>query len=343
MIDYLHVYIKIPIHHNSFNEMLWKKGTTDDGNSFYWHNCNDVKIRYYPHNHHLNIKGRLIRLLHNTWVLNPDDLYADETQLFINQINAKLNSLFTSPMLDIRDFTVTRLDYCFNVHTEYVKEYIDFLNQAFRMTNRNMRKNYPEEKQLYGSVYIKTNRDYDQNERSNYVLNFYDKLDWAYNQIAENRYISPDDLEYARNILRLEVQCGHIFLKIFCKKNNIGQTFGELFRYDLALQAEEEIYGRIFRCDGTQDFYTYEAAKKLMPRSEAAKKVLLLAATNHEITDKKYTHGRKRVQQTGVYPYCFLPKGSKPNMLENPMKLIRKKLKDMGVMEQASEVDLKQA
>lgn len=331
MIDFLHAHIEISIPQNCFKWMMWKKITTDNGNISYWYQCRGVKLYYKPWNHHLTIKGKLIRLLHDTWVLNPDDLYQNELQLFIDQINAKLNGLFTRPMLDIREFKVTRLDYCFNVYTEYVKEYITFLNTAFRMTDKNVRKNYTEEAQVHGSVYIKTNHDYRENERNNYVLNFYDKADWVRKQRADGKYISPEDEEYAQNALRLEVQCGHNYLRKFCKKHNINRTFGDLFCYDLALKAEEDIYGLIFRCDDTQDFYTYEAAKKLLPKSKAAKEALHLAATNHSIANKNYDYGRKRIQEAGIYPYCFLPKGMEPNRLENPIKLIRKKLEDVDI------------
>lgn len=331
MIDFLHAHIEIHIPQNCFRWMLWKKGTSENGNINYWYQCNGVKLHYYPWNHHLTIKGKLIRLLHDTWVQNPDDLYNDELQLFIDQINAKLNGLFTRPLLDIRDFTVTRLDYCFNVYTEYVKEYIDFLNVAFRTTDKNVRKNYAEEAQVYGSVYIKTNHDYSENERNNYVLNFYDKADWVRHQRTEGRYISPEDDEYAKDVLRLEIQCCHNYLREFCRKNHIKRTFGDLFSYDLALKAEEEIYGRIFRCNAEQDFYTYEKAKKLLPRSKAAEKALLDASTIHSIVDKKYDYGRKRIREAGIYPYCFLPKGKKPDTLENPIKLVKKKLEDMQI------------
>ena len=79
MIDYIHAHIKIPIPHNSFEWMLWKKRISGDGTiKYYWYLYKGVRLYYYPWNKHLTIKGKLIRLLHDTWVLNPDDLYQDE-------------------------------------------------------------------------------------------------------------------------------------------------------------------------------------------------------------------------------------------------------------------------
>jgi len=45
----------------------------------------------------------------------------------------------------------------------------------------------------------------------------------------------------------------------------------------------------------------------------------------------KYTHGVKVIKRSDIYPYCFLPKEGGIERLENPLKLIRKKLAGLGV------------
>ena len=49
-------------------------------------------------------------------------------------------------MLDILTWTTYRIDYCFNIKTPYVSDYLDVMNEGFRMSNTGTRVNYPEEK-----------------------------------------------------------------------------------------------------------------------------------------------------------------------------------------------------
>ncbi|MGN0990782.1 MAG: hypothetical protein ACI4O4_04945 [Candidatus Ventricola sp.] len=86
-------------------------------------------------------------------------------------------------------------------------------------------------------------------------------------------------------------------------------------------------YTYVFRADDTQDFCTYiEAAKRVSPRSAAAKKALRHSSQNHLITNSEFTHGRSVIAKACVYPFCFLPKDSKTPLLDNPLKLISAKL-----------------
>lgn len=92
------------------------------------------------------------------------------------------------------------------------------MNAGFRMSNAGTRVNYPEERGLAGSSYIKTKGHYQANELRNYVLNFYDKYDRTEYLRRREFPIAPDDWELARNVLRLEVQCGYVFIKELCEK-----------------------------------------------------------------------------------------------------------------------------
>ena len=229
-------------------------------------------------------------LLRDTQVQNVDDVYGANTDQFIADINAYLNHLLTRPLLDIRAFDVKRIDYCFNVQTPYVDTYLDLLSTAFEHRANENRVDYTRENDLYGSVYIKTLSDYEKNERRNYVLNYYSKLDKLYDQLKKGERVTTQDIDLAMNVLRMEVQCGFQFLKSLQKEMRIGNTFGELFSYAVAYRAEQLIYKRVFDSDGTEAFYTYEAAKKLLPaKSEAARKTLMVA-TRHSITVQKYAY-----------------------------------------------------
>ncbi|MBP3646673.1 MAG: hypothetical protein J6K55_09640 [Clostridia bacterium] len=257
-------------------------------------------------------------------MLNVDDIYGTNLESFLTDVNDLLNQLFTHPVLDIRSFRATRLDYCFNVKTSYVSMYIDLLNRAFRMTNNGSRVNHVQENQLSGSVYIKTKHDYDHNERRNYVLNYYDKSDWLEKKRKIHRKTHPLDFKFAKDALRLEVQCGYQFIKQLCEEHNISNRFELLLSYEIALWAEENIYNRIFKNSSTLDFFTYEAAKKKMP-SESAKKVLLASAIGKRITGSEYDYGRKLIRTAGVFPFCFLSRNSPQSTLPSPIKLLKEK------------------
>ena len=111
------------------------------------------------------------------------------------------------------------------------------------MSNTGSRVNYPEEKGLSGSSYIKTKGDYQVNELRNYVLNFYDKYDRLEFLRRRGMRIAEDDWELARDVLRLEVQCGYVFIKELCEKLNISRAFGDLLSYEVAYYAEAKFIG----------------------------------------------------------------------------------------------------
>ena len=330
MIDLVHLSLDIPLTPDCFVPSLWSNRMTEQGEFYLSHAKEGIGIRYYPHRERMTIFGKLIRLLRNTRILNVDDLYGINTESFIREVNVYLNRLCTRPLLDIRSFKVKRIDYCFNVKTAYVGEYIRFLNEAFKRCDSGHRVNHTERHKLDGSTYIKTEGDYEKDELRNYVLNFYDKEDWLDKQDEHYRAVLERERVHAHNVLRLEVQCGFAFLKGFCKKQKINLTFGDLFAYDVALEAERTVYSRVFRCDDTQDFYLYSVAKQMIPRnSSAARKTLLTAGQKHPILGTKHARGRKVIGEAGIYPYCFLSKECGVDRLDNPIKLIKRKLKDM--------------
>lgn len=152
MIDYVHLSGYVSVHPNTLNKMMWTEYRTPDGEAMFYHNTRGLEVRYYPKRKELTLEGKLMMLIRNTQVLNVDDVYGVETERFLEDINARLNGLLSRPIVDIRKFHVLRIDYCFNVQTEFVTQYVTFLNQAFARRNRGTRKNYTEEKGIDGSV-----------------------------------------------------------------------------------------------------------------------------------------------------------------------------------------------
>ena len=342
MIDYVRMSMRIAIPDHEFQSAVWREYRIEVGTLIRYHRFRGVWIRYYPESCRMTISGKLLMLLEDSEVLNVDDVYECDIPRFIDDLNGYINALFLHPVIDVSAFHVTRLDYCYNVKTPYVQAYLCFLAKAFLMTNARQRINYTQEKGLTGSVYVKTNSDYKHNERRNYVLNFYDKTDrLRYLQRKAKHAVADQDWAYAQGVLRLEIQCGIYVLKQLCRVFGTEPLLVNLLRHDIALYAEATIYGRVFHCDATQDYYSYDAAKRLIPaRSGAAMKALLHASQGHRITGKAYDHGRKVIKESGVYPFCFLPRGCGLDTLENPIRLIYRKLVEMrAIAPQATEYD----
>ena len=333
MIDFVKLSKDIYIPESHLRQGLWRSYILKDGSDIRVHHYNGVWVRYYPESYRITISGKLLMLLEDSEVLNVDDVYGGDLPRFINDLNEYLNALFLYPVIDVSEFRVTRIDYCYNVKTTYVEEYLNFLNNAFRLTDTGQRMNYVQEKKLNGSVYIKTKSDYEHNERRNYVLNFYDKTDRLrfLKNNKKKHSISEYDWFHAQGVLRLEIQCGFRFIQQICSAFKIEPLFGNMLCYRLSYYAEKTIYERIFRCGITQDYYSYEAGKQLIPtKSKAARRALLHASQGHRITGNAYTYGCKIIKESGVYPFCFLPKGSGLDVLENPIRLIYRKLVEMG-------------
>lgn len=203
------------------------------------------------------------------------------------------------------------------------------MNEAFRRADNGTKTNHTLKCGLEGSAYIKTKGDYKKNERRNYVLNFYDKTARLKKQKQDGMRIPKDDWRYAEDVLRLEVQCGYVVVQQICTEYEMENCFGNLLSWKAALHAEEEIYRRVFRHTCNADFYTYAAAKTIVPAGTKAAQVLLSSSRGANICDEKY--GIKMILEQNICPFAFLPKKGGIDMLENPIKLIRKKLTGIGI------------
>lgn len=331
MIDYVKMKYNISIPNNYFSHSKWKKSKTDNGQTFYWHTVRGVKLRYYTGSQLFTIDGKIIMLLHDTQVHNFDDIYGTARDLFLDEINVAINKLFPSPILDIRSFTVSKIDYCINVETPYVKEYIAFLSKAFQMTNKESRVDYAAEHDLLGSIYVRTTSDYNADQNKNYTLNFYNKAARLQYLIANGRHVNEADLILAENLLRLEVQCGYQMIKRQANKFCVSNTFGDLFDFRIAYDTISTAYSLVFKGNEDTDYYTYAEAKKRLKGYPTAQKTIYVAAS-HKILSSKYTYGRNQAKKLGVYPHCFLSKGSPVSTLENPLKLLHKKLSVIGAL-----------
>ena len=324
MIDYVSMNKIMPIPKRAFKRDRWHREVAGEGD-YYWYHFRGVTIRYYFETQRLLIMGKLITLLHDTQVQNFDDIYGGETERFLDEVNACINDLFVQSVVDVRDFTVTRIDYCFNVDTPFVKDYLAFLKRAFQLVNTGSKTDFAAKNGLSGSVYIKNSSEYAKNSRYNYTLNVYDKLDRLHYQQEHGQSISTADLALAENTLRIEVQASHNLIKSVCYHFDMEKTFANLFSYPVAVYTIESVLKRVYRMDRTMDFYTYQEAKTRVKAGSAAAKALYALATNHNISGEKYAYKCKQVAKAGIYPYCLLRNSDGAPMLKNPIALIYEK------------------
>lgn len=119
------------------------------------------------------------------------DAVAAQFDNFIQQICPRMPTFF--------EWRVNRIDYCVNVRTPYVTEYIRLLQKSdkphFVHLPYNQQRNYTHRK---GSLYL---------VGKSITINIYDKQDQLRNEQKTNAAITPDIIEQAQDILRVEVQC----------------------------------------------------------------------------------------------------------------------------------------
>lgn len=114
----------------------------------------------------------------------------------LQELEQKFNDVVAGIHLDLNTFmywTLRRIDYSINIKTEHVEEYIQLFQRGdipyrFKMMYDKKSKRRKHKK---GSMYLKSNSA---------TINFYNKFDERLNHTGE-------EVENARNILRLEVQC----------------------------------------------------------------------------------------------------------------------------------------
>lgn len=129
-------------------------------------------------------------------------VYSDaDFKEIVNKFNTIMEYLGGLPSFE--NWNTNRIDYCINIKTPYVKEYIDLMQKgdvphSQRLSYNPSNRNYAHRK---GSVYLVSKaRDKRKGNTGSTTINFYDKEDQIKKEQADNSVI-----EQAKNILRLEV------------------------------------------------------------------------------------------------------------------------------------------
>lgn len=308
---------------------------------YYETTINNIWVGYYPKTRKLVISGRYIQLIANNYIKNFDDLFSCKKDLdnFFDEFNNRITKAIDMNV-DIRKFKPTRIDFCININTPYVNEYIELFNYCFKKKKSKYHKNfiYEQKKEKYTSCYIKTKQQYDKYENENFTVNFYNKQDQLLFRQKEDieKYgrsgITDIDIDEAKNILRLEIQAHYRYLKSISEVFNIVYSTRKLTDYFNIDISKEAIKKKIKFFFGEEDFYSYKAVKQILfnngyrftfiPIYKYIRKI------NNNETVSKYEQQKcsKLLTVLGINAKYFIPKKLGIDFLKNPIKLIDEKI-----------------
>ena len=127
------------------------------------------------------------------------DIYKpSDYDIFQDRFNQEIKS-FNLPFLPPLDgWKAHRVDFTYNIHTPYVKEYIRLMHKADLRGFTIKRDQHGHRAMKAGSLYI---------NNSAVTLNFYDKFDEMQKAEGGTRH-TPEEIQEAKDILRIEVQAG---------------------------------------------------------------------------------------------------------------------------------------
>ncbi|MBR3745468.1 MAG: hypothetical protein IKN27_00725 [Selenomonadaceae bacterium] len=218
------------------------------------------------------------------------------------------------------NWMVSRIDYAFQFKTPYLQTYLDLLQRG-RVDK------YFSEREYETSVYATANT---------VNLNFYDK----YAQLQSKSYLKASEIEAAKNILRLEVQCKADYLQKLRKKFKLaGISVRDFWNVDIA---EHVLRYRIKMLVGDRDFYRMDEAERKL-KTQAGNNAIILCLILRDIAQaenvqlakenfcrkhsgvsrekwEKFLHRLRK--KLAINPLTFSADAKLPPTLKNPCELL---------------------
>lgn len=299
---------------------------------WYRTNIGKVKLSYSLAEQAMYIKGRIIDLLTKNNYINFDDLNNVKSNIdcFLTRANLLIRLKLNNFKFNLLETKVIQLEYSYNVNIENKDKYIEFLNYLYIENQDGKFRNYrnftvEQFKKLNSSFYLKTKGDYKDVSLENFCLTLYNKSDQMTDKRDNNlekfhkSNIKPDEIEAAKNIVRIECKVGYEYLKSICKKHGIQPTFENLFNDEIS---KEAIFHQIERFFSTGDFYSKKAAEKIINNNNLK---INLDTPLSELSEYKYKKRKALLVKLGICPYGFIPEEWKIEKMYNPIKLILNK------------------
>ena len=315
----------------------------ENGSVSYIKKLNRVTLIYFPNTHKLMLTGNLLGIDSVPRAVNIDDVAENRVDM-INQaakVSKAVNEVLTDAKTDILNWHLTRCDFCFNIKTPYFERYIEFFNLYYEYSKEQNFKSYinfacERKCKSTSSFYLKPKAQYKRNINQNFTLNIYNKTDQLKSiqksQLAKFGKSSIKDADFAaaEDILRIEVQSHHGYLKKICQRNNINfknLTLRDLLDIDISRNAVVEKLIQFFTyCD----FYSYGAANKKIAESgmkvtQRFREYLLSRARRNNVSSVAFDN---KLKALGIFPYMFIPEKWNIDKLENPVRLIDRKIEE---------------
>lgn len=214
---------------------------------------------------------------------------ASDTPIIKNKFDELMQG-FIEGMPMFEEWKVNRIDYCVNVHTEYVEEYIKLLQKGSLPYRTKMIRNENRNKGFKtGSYYVVSEaRNKIKKTTGSITINFYDKYNELLNQQKKDTAITKDIVEQGKNILRLEVQCHKPKTEYLKVKHNMTAKNIHLFLNPNIGNAVIE--RAIKQVCGTADYQRISVAESMIdkssytiPKKEQLKKLLKDIAVKHKV------------------------------------------------------------
>ena len=211
------------------------------------------------------ISPRLSCRINFSKVLHPQDKITLITAWDVQAVEDRFNELVKELLPQLPPFKywwVNRIDYCVNVHTPYVEDYINLMKKGdrhFMQDWYDRNRNYT---QKPGSLYLVSTARRKRNR--GVTVNFYNKLDEMMKSFEGSGELPNDDEleELPEDILRLEVQCHKT------KTEHIRKKYGmekKTVPYFLAPEIAYEIISTYLkRIAGTADYHRKSVALKMI-------------------------------------------------------------------------------
>lgn len=176
-------------------------------------------------------------------------------EIIENCFEQKINQLLKSKLdidLKINDFSTRYIDYAFDHTTEYVEESLRLLHRGKCIYNMNIQNYRPNE-----SYYCKS---------KSVNINWYNKKNQLKKLQSEGIIrLSKNQMDWAENVLRLEIQCMPDKIKSLKKKHTLSDTNPmNLLRPEIAMDVVSYYFKGVA---GDSDFYSFTEARKTILKS----------------------------------------------------------------------------
>jgi hypothetical protein len=329
----------------------------------------NVCITYYPYQYEISMYGRLFNLFDKCNVKLIDTAFVGQDNQDIFTLIGRWNQLlldYCGMDTNILDWKLTRIECTFDIHlsdTRLIEVYLKTLNNA-------PLKSSAKKLNLDGSFYVKCKSDWKLNENNktrngNYAINFYHKKvqllklqQEDLSKTRKDRKINNNDIEYAEDILRLEIKAFSGLLKRYYaylqKEYKSNKSYENRTLKDFIFNPID-CYNLIsyLYCDILQLQHNYKSCTVQTPylnyfsakgldmalqnninmdaddsKHEEFRNYIFAIQNGHCITKKQKESFEPKLHSIGINTKFLIPDELEINYLKSPMSLIQEQISE---------------